>query len=446
MKTGESHHIIKYVLIAVVVVVIQLFGYFAYTTMKDQFCKTDLASFEIDMRDIHKGVGLGEVKKNVFGIPCKVERVYFVDQEKVEENYFANPFLKDSITSNEKDNLYLLREEQMKKKFYTGKLDLRYPGFVCLEPISEQVDFFVEGREKGVAILGGCFQPDCTYFPDDVSEEDAQQIIQDFVDFGFYEPEECPDCPVNTETEMKNYRETLKHIEVLRKFTFCSDTGITSVEVTITPKDATPLKNFKFYESIPKECVDDLRTYLVSAIEGDVTIKTDPLIMWKFGNLAQPETISYQLSKDLDDACRELITGLGVAQFFTGGPPTPTPLAPAPAPPAVPPVVPGVAQLNANYVITNDYFVGVDHHLDVDATIVETNNVGVTMSSVQQCFSATGCNSFQAVSFYVPPAGSIVRPDIRVFSGFTPDTTTITYRGIDDNGNSASVSLTIPIN
>lgn len=46
------------------------------------------------------------------------------------------------------------------------------------------------------------------------------------------------------------------------------------------------MKDFRVYEIIPKECVDGLNKYLIKEeIEGDVYIKSDPLIMRHFDEI-----------------------------------------------------------------------------------------------------------------------------------------------------------------
>ena len=46
----------------------------------------------------------------------------------------------------------------------------------------------------------------------------------------------------------------------------------------------------------------------------NVQINADPLIMWYFNEISGEKRVSYKLTKELDDQCRQLIKALGVAQ------------------------------------------------------------------------------------------------------------------------------------
>lgn len=466
-RRSESTNTFIYLVVGVIIIVVLLFGSYAIASINERICKTELASFQLKMQDLDKQVQFASVKERALGMPCKTELVLFVDRSKAQPELFDNPFVRDSVDSDDADDAFLFKDNALSLKFDTGELDLRHPGFVCLRPLNGELEFLIEGRRNGVAILNGCLQPDCTYFSPELSEGDVEAIIQEFIDFGFYEPDDCPSCPVNLKTELRNYENTKNYIDVLRRFTYCADSGITTVEIVITPTGSAALDDFRFYEFIPKQCVDDLTTYLVGAIEGDVSVKADPLIMWEFGLLKKKQGVSYQLSRDLDDQCRQLIKGLGVAQFFTGGPPTPRPRAPltpsnpgtalTPEPPASPSATPLPAVLSATHsnlqqntgAAPPGWSAG-QNWWYYDVTLQETSgNSGITVQSIQKCYDSPGpppTNWCDAINTNVIadygtsyiPAGGAISPLNRQFVYFSPGfryTTTARFNGIDDNNN-----------
>lgn len=50
-KRAQSSRVITYLLIAIFVIAIQLFGYYVLTTFREQVCKTEFAGFQIQLQD-----------------------------------------------------------------------------------------------------------------------------------------------------------------------------------------------------------------------------------------------------------------------------------------------------------------------------------------------------------------------------------------------------------
>jgi hypothetical protein len=124
----------------------------------------------------------------------------------------------------------------------------------------------------------------------------------------------CSDCPNNKEEEWEYYYKTKDNVKIFRQFKECKETGKTIVEIIIKPVGDAKLEEFRFYEYIPKECVDDLQTVLDEYVQGEVSIKADPLIVWSFANIEEEERISYTLNKILSEECKEAILGMGIAE------------------------------------------------------------------------------------------------------------------------------------
>jgi len=300
--------VFKYGLVGVVSVVVLIVGYKMVDTIKERACKTEIAKFEIDLRDLGKSLRFGAKELQSYNVPCKSDKIYFFDLNKDinPENFKEILLIKDMLESGS-NNIFLIKKGEVKRSFYAGNLEMVYPYYMCFVPKFDKVSFFAEGAGKSIKVAGACDQPECTFIPVHMSTEEAKRIIAEMIEFG------CVNCPKDLGTELSKATPTRESVEIFRKFTFCE--GITNVEILIKPKEGSKLKDFRFYEYIPKTCIDDLNKYLAEDIEGDVEIKGDPLIMWYFSDLGDEKRVSYRLSTILGDECKQAIQGLGVAQF-----------------------------------------------------------------------------------------------------------------------------------
>lgn len=311
LKKGQLiGEIFKYILIGLFSILILIWGYKMVNTVKERACKAEISKFEIDLRDINKGLRFGTKELKNYPVPCKVEELYFFDlNKKVNPEYFNDtPILKDALQSAGNDNIFLVKEGNVKSSFYTGNLEIVYPHYICFIPKFDVISFFIEGTGKSAKVVSTVDQPECTLIPVNISQNEAENIINEAVNFG------CSNCPSYPDTEKQNIEQTRKNAEIFRKFTLKDKK--TKVEIIISPRSGVRLGNFKFYEFIPKTCIDDLQNYIEERIDDDanVDIKADPLIIWSFSEIKKQKKVSYKLKKELDSECRQLIKGLAVAQ------------------------------------------------------------------------------------------------------------------------------------
>ncbi|MDP3765628.1 MAG: acyltransferase [Nanoarchaeota archaeon] len=304
--------VFKYVLVGFVSFAVLIMGYKMVNVVKERACKTEIAKFEIDLRNIDKSLRFGAKELQSYYVPCKADRIYFFDKNKKinPEDFKEIPIIKDTLKSGGNNNVFLVKEGDVRRSFYAGNLEMVYPYHICFVPKFDKISFFIEGAGKSVKVASACDQPECTFIPINISEADSRKIIKEAIEFG------CRNCPTDIDKERENIKLTRQNVEMFRKFSFCD--GITDVQIIIRPKKGSKVKDFRFYEFIPKTCIDDLNNYLVENIEGNVEIKGDPLIMWQFDDLGKEQKVSYKLNAELDDECRQAIQGLGVAQFVEG--------------------------------------------------------------------------------------------------------------------------------
>ena len=307
-KAQFAGEVFKYALVAVFSIFILFAGYKFINGVKDRACSTQITKFEIDMRNIDKSLRAGEKELQSHDVPCNIDKIYFFDtSKKVKSDDFEGiPLLKESLESGGNSNVFLVQKNKVVRSFYAGNIEMIYPNYICFVPKFDKISFFAEGTGKTAAIRGACNQPECTMIPENISEEQSRQILQEAVQFG------CRNCPNNLETEAANIKLTRQNVDVFRRFLFCD--GVTEVQIIIKPKTGADVKDFRFYEFIPKACVDDLNKYLDENIEGEHYVKGDPMIVWHFTDLGEETKISYKINKSFDEECKKAIKGLGVAQ------------------------------------------------------------------------------------------------------------------------------------
>lgn len=301
--------VLKYAIIGVFSIIIVIAGYKMISGINERACKTEIAKFEVELKNIDKSLRFGAKELQSYSVPCKVDKIYFFDlNKKIDPKIFKDiPIIKDALESGTDHNIFLVNEDGVKHSFNGGNIQMAYPYHICFTPKFDTISFFIEGAGKSAKITSACNQPECTFMPVNISKDSAREIIKEAVEFG------CGNCPNDADKEEEKIEPTRQNVEIFRKFSFCE--GQTSIQIVIKPKKGSDVRDFRFYEFIPKTCINDLNSYLIEKTEGDVDVKGEPLILWYFSDLGDEKRVSYKLSTALDDECRQAIQGLGVAHF-----------------------------------------------------------------------------------------------------------------------------------
>ena len=306
--------VFKYGLVGIVSVIILIAGYSMLNTVKERACKTEISKFEIDLKGIDKSLRAGAKELQSHQVPCKADEIYFFDlgKETDTENFNETPVMQDSLKSRS-NNVFLVKENEVKHSFYAGNMEIDN-GYICFMPQFEKISFYVEGTGKSARISATDNQPECTLVPVNITIPEANKVVEEAFQFRQEEPEKCAKCPTDPDAEKSKIEKTREHATISRRFILKDKK--TKVEIRIKAKEGSRLRDFTFYESIPKECVDDLRKYVEERTDEDaeVSAKDDPLIMWTFSEIKGEKKVSYRLNKELSNECRNLIKGLGVAQ------------------------------------------------------------------------------------------------------------------------------------
>ena len=103
--------VFKYMLIGIVSVTILFAGYKMINVVKERACKTEIAKFEIDLRNIDKSLRFGTKELQSHEVPCKVDKIYFFDlNKKINPEYFKEiPLLMDTLKTGN-NNVFLIKE------------------------------------------------------------------------------------------------------------------------------------------------------------------------------------------------------------------------------------------------------------------------------------------------------------------------------------------------
>ncbi len=138
--------IIKYMLIAAAASFILLLGYKMIGRIGEQECSTEIAKFEIDLRDLGTSLRFGARELQSYALPCKVDGIYIFDFGKGARpgDFDSIPIIKDMLIGESRNNVFLVRENDVMTYFYAG--DFKLPSqYICLRPKSGRISFFAEG-------------------------------------------------------------------------------------------------------------------------------------------------------------------------------------------------------------------------------------------------------------------------------------------------------------
>ena len=163
-KSQMTGDLFKYALIAVVSVVILAMGYQMVRVIKDRACSTDIAKFEIDLKNIDKSLRFGVRELQTYNSPCNVKRIYFFDLSKSidAEKFSGFPIIKDTLKNEGSSNIFLVEDSKVKRSFFAGNLQIEEPFYLCFAPSNGRISFYAEGAGRYVKITAPDNQPLCS--------------------------------------------------------------------------------------------------------------------------------------------------------------------------------------------------------------------------------------------------------------------------------------------
>ena len=149
-----SSQIFIYVLAIIIFSALLLFGYKAINEQRNKEEKIVLVQFQTRLsNDIKAYSGdYGSVKKDTYSLPSAYNELCFVDVKNADPQDIINyPVIKDSVESEAKSNIFLIRDDGF-EKFYTDDLTLKGYPFACVSLEKENVELEVEGKGDAAAV------------------------------------------------------------------------------------------------------------------------------------------------------------------------------------------------------------------------------------------------------------------------------------------------------
>src|SRR3989344_147774 len=311
-KSQIIGEVFKYMLIAIFSMMILFAGYKTINAVRGSSCNTEFSKFEIDLKGLDQELRYGEKESRSFQTPCNVEQILLFDHTKeINEDFFSDiPILEEAVKNKTRDNVYLIKNSDIVSSFYAGNLDMQDPYYICFVPKFEKIAFLIEGKGTAVSLEADSNQPECTFKPVTATEAESTAIMSKGNEI-------CPSCPDASEAAQQS---ELARSNANANRGFKIENEKTKVVIKIRVRDGIRLRNFVYYESIPKDCVGNLNDYLDEKTDGGatITVKNDEMIIWTFNELIGKKEVSYTLNRQISDQCQKLFKGLYVVKEIEG--------------------------------------------------------------------------------------------------------------------------------
>jgi len=298
-KAQIPSNFLRYSIAVIILVAILIFGYSTISSFGSKSCSSNL---EITKEKLKATIWdmtsqVGSITKETFAIPCKVDKIMFVDIDRdVSFSPLLDyPIMHDSITSGVKENIFFLRGGEIVDSVYADNVYLENPYYNCFQVRSSKIEATFEGHGKDTKVYKLDSRYDCTYSipnPIELDTEDLTDILEEI-------QEEWDD-------EINESRVDACILE--REFTELDG----ETRITITNQNC----NVSFFESIPKCAIRYLQEAInngeinLSGIGFYVNITDDPLIMWSF---TPDETEKfYEIKEDIKENCKRQFVSVAI--------------------------------------------------------------------------------------------------------------------------------------
>ena len=311
------------------IVIILLFVFFAkgLKSINDHKCQSDMILFEKDLSGSMSAISsqAGTVEGKQYPVPCKIDKVYFIDlNEELDEDFDPtgdneNIEIKDSYDAKVEKNVFFMKDGKVKESIYVPELKLKYPAYRCFDMIKRpRIDFYIEGYNGGANVVNKDDSANCGYIPILMENE---TIIDDVLEGRGVNPSSQADAQnaikrsLDDSTIKKRIEDTKKNVYIGRKVEIKKHG--TEIKIRIKPNEGKTASDFTYVESIPKGCIESLGDYLDDETilelynSGLAQIINDPVIVWNFGNeqITDKKEIEYELTSPED--CMRIINSLG---------------------------------------------------------------------------------------------------------------------------------------
>jgi len=300
-KRGQTYsQPFLYFLIAVVAVVIIIFGYNLLTSFEQKRCDTQYTEFKIKLEESINAISTEKNKVSELKLfpPCGVDRILFVDagKEILFDSLERFPIIQDVLSGESDDNTFFIKDKKVVKSDYVGSINLKMPYFLCTEANSNIIKLMLHGTGKDVMLSKKDDAFDCTFdyaLTIELTEEDITEVFDGII-------EALGNDDIRGDIGNLDNKELVDSVET----NLTREVDLNPDNITVTIKKSNGA--FQYYENIPKCAIEDLQdaidnNLIVFNPEIDLNISNDPLIMWDFDE--DDEEITYTIKDFITPSC-----------------------------------------------------------------------------------------------------------------------------------------------
>lgn len=336
-KRGDSFgSLFIYILAAVTVIVLIIFGVSAVDSMNEKACRAESSVFKQKITSAVSAQlsNYGSVSEFSIPMPCNADRIFFVDlYGNVPQKAFRNQSreMQGELDDQTGKNVFIFRRNKILASLHIDGIGTEHPFYRCFSNKDGTMRMSIKGGDNSVILnhiperKGTLF--DCTNyslpFEYAVLPEypEAKQILNKtsmyFPDFSEYLD--------SIDGALLKFNESNNTFEVDREFRNSSD-GKTEVIIKIRNHEGKSSDDIIYMEQVLQDCFNSLAEENFSAIDSSpIFAHDDPLIVWHFSGLGEGESIEFgyevgDASKDLVERCLSLIKGLAIVTDIENAP------------------------------------------------------------------------------------------------------------------------------
>ena len=295
-KKGQIQSNVFMIIITILIFsIILLFGFTAIKNIDKKKCEMDYLDFIKEWTDKLPMIAYDEKINENFIMPCEINKIILVDKRVDEpliglKNY---PLINNELKENSA-NVFLLKDDYLKKSFDIENLKIKFPYFECYNTNNKNLEiiFYNDGSINTMSKdpKYDCFIMD--EFSMELKEDDLNEIINEI----------SKDYITIKKEDLIN----ITQCNFTRKFENDNDT----TKIIITNNGC----NFRVFEKIPKCAVTSIQTAISSGLltYGNINpsiINDDPLMMWDFDQ--SEDEAYYEIKRLIDESCKKEFKAIG---------------------------------------------------------------------------------------------------------------------------------------
>ncbi|MBU1005346.1 MAG: hypothetical protein KJ561_05955 [Nanoarchaeota archaeon] len=326
-KAQMQSEVVRVFIAAIVIILALYFGIKGFNSVMDKKCQSDMILFEKDLSGSMSAIAsqTGTVDQKQYSIPCKIDKVYFIDlNEELDEDFDPssdneNPEIKDSYDAHVEKNVFFMKDGKVTDSIYVPELTLKYPYYRCFDMLKRpRMDFYLEGYSGGANVVNKDDSANCGYIPVLMDDETVNAEIIEGKNTNT--PDQATAAilragspnEINEDVAKQMIEKTKDNVFIGRKVDI-KKTG-TGIKIRIKPEKGKTASDFTYVESIPKGCIENLFDYFSYdhiTMPEISDIFEDPVIVWNFGDeqITDKKEVEYELTSPED--CMRIINSLG---------------------------------------------------------------------------------------------------------------------------------------